>query len=131
MPIWVTNLSALHRITSATRRSQKVVGLIQGAYHHYSDSTMSRVIPNKKQADAKSIDSEIACEHESQTRPNLFPQRRLDSYEPTLLFRCDNYLVIDKPHGVRMNGEFEGADDFVAANEQYFEHINTCRESVL
>jgi 23S rRNA-/tRNA-specific pseudouridylate synthase len=106
----VKNLSALHRITNATRKSLNI------AYHHYSDSTMSRVIPNKKQSDAKSIVSKIACEVESQTSKNLFPQRGLDSYQPTVLFRCENYLVIDKPHGVRMNGEFEGAHIFIAVN---------------
>jgi 23S rRNA-/tRNA-specific pseudouridylate synthase len=112
----VKNLSTLHRITSATRKSPKIVGHIQGAHRHHSDSTMSRVIPNKKQADAKSIDSQIVCGDESQTFKNLPPQRGLDSYQPTVLFRCDDYLVIDKPHGVRMNGEFEGAHIFVAAN---------------
>lgn len=119
----VTNLSAVHRITSTTRKSQKIVGL-EGTYHHYSDSTMSRVIPNKKQADS-------ACVDGSYSRSKVFTQRGLDSYKPTVLSRCDNYLVIDKPHEVRMNGEFAGAYVNMAVNESCSERINTCSKIVL
>lgn len=110
----VKRLRVLHQITDATRKLEQIVGLKLGAYRHYSDSNMSRVIPNKKQPDAKPIESETFCDDDTQTRMDHFPQRGLNSYKPTMLFRCDNYLVIDKPPGVRMNGDFEGSDNVVA-----------------
>lgn len=73
-----------------------------------SDKTMSRIIPNKKQSDANSVLLNNIFDENKEVVKDTFDSRKLDSYKSTAIFRSDDYLVIDKPYGVRMNGEFEG-----------------------
>ena len=71
------------------------------------DSDMSRIIPNKKQSDA-TFNVENCKKSEGDGSFNRDVELSIDSYQPNVLFRSEHYLVIDKPHSVRMNGEFEG-----------------------
>ena len=71
------------------------------------DSDMSRIIPNKKQSDA-TFNVENCKESDKDCSFYRDVDLSIDSYQPNILFRSEHYLVIDKPHSVRMNGEFEG-----------------------
>ena len=69
---------------------------------------MSRIIPNRKQADENTIIGGKFNKTIDDLDVDLFPSRGLDFYNANVLFRSDDYIVIDKPPGVRMNGAFEG-----------------------
>lgn len=66
-------------------------------------SKMKRIIPNKS-----AIGNDILDNSTDPGNEDVFKEKALDSYVPTPLFRSDDYIVIDKPHGVRMNGDFAG-----------------------
>ena len=69
---------------------------------------MSRVIPNRKQLEEKTNIGSNIKRAADDLKADFPPSRGLDFYASIVLFRSDDYIVIDKPHGVRMNGAFEG-----------------------
>ena len=69
---------------------------------------MSRIIPNRKQSEEKTYIGSNVKGAADDLEADLPPSRGLDFYDSIVLFRSDDYIVIDKPHGVRMNGAFEG-----------------------
>ena len=69
---------------------------------------MSRIIPNRKQSDEKTNIGLNVKNSTDDSDIDLPVALGLESYSPKVLFRSDDYIVIDKPHGVRMNGAFEG-----------------------
>ena len=80
---------------------------------------MSRIVPNRSQSDANLIDEEhshAGCSNTEGSAAIMDVELGIDSYKPVLLFQSEHYLVIDKPCGVRMNGEFEGTSSILPAS---------------
>ena len=93
---------------------------------------MSRIVPNKTQSAATagwdnssknedhsalpqgmehfSLRAEQQGEEHSSVE-HSFVEPGIGTYKPSVLLRTENYLVIDKPWGVRMSGSFEGKTD--------------------
>ena len=64
---------------------------------------MKRIIPNKSD-----FSNDVSDRPTDFVNEDLFQEKAIDAYVPTPLFRSEDYIVIDKPHGVRMNGDFAG-----------------------
>jgi hypothetical protein len=69
---------------------------------------MQRVIPNRNQEDANLIN--LLSDEATYHRHSLVSKVGLQSYTPVALLKSSDFLVINKPHDVRMNGDFEGTD---------------------
>jgi hypothetical protein len=67
---------------------------------------MQRVIPNRNQDDANLIN--LLSDEATYQRHSLVNKVGLQSYTPVVLLKSSDFLVINKPHDVRMNGDFEG-----------------------
>eukprot|EP00596_Hydrurales_sp_CCMP1899_P010975 CAMPEP_0119044414 /NCGR_PEP_ID=MMETSP1177-20130426/31225_1 /TAXON_ID=2985 /ORGANISM="Ochromonas sp, Strain CCMP1899" /LENGTH=129 /DNA_ID=CAMNT_0007014485 /DNA_START=198 /DNA_END=584 /DNA_ORIENTATION=+ len=66
---------------------------------------MQRVIPNRTQDDANLIN--LNSDEATYQRHSLVNKVGLQSYTPVVLLKSSDFLVINKPHDVRMNGDFE------------------------
>ena len=89
-------------------RSASSSKLIRESKFCSKSSVMSRVIPNRKQLEEKTNIGSNIKRAADDLEADFPPSRGLDFYDSIVLFRSDDYIVIDKPHGVRMNGAFEG-----------------------
>ena len=120
--LWNENSDALYRM------QQRILCLIRlsrsKSYHsgysfcrivgtnHPHRAIMNRIIPNRSQSDANLVDEEhshAGCSNNEGSATTMDVELGLESHIPVLLFQSEHYLVIDKPCGVRMNGEFEGS----------------------
>ena len=103
MPCNVFNLVPWRLLRIDIVAAQKKLNREVRQYSQTCYTTMNRIIPNKTDFSNDISDRPIDFVNE-----NLFKEKALNSYMPTPLFRSDDYIVIDKPHGVRMNGDFAG-----------------------